>query len=194
MHPASVSSAISVSRSPASPTVKAPTGNTCDWFNPLARCLSISTRPGSSSGGSVSGGQQRLVTPPATAAAISDSSVALYSKPGSRNRAARSMKPGQTILFAASITRLALNPSGALPTPTTFPAAMNKSCWPSILLAGSIRRPFLMWIFTISYRPVWTLPPCARRCRRLPGAGSRFGHRRQQPNRFRRHDSWAPGA
>ena len=44
-----------------------------------ARGLSISTRPGSSSGGSVSGGQARLVTPPATAASISDSSVALYS-------------------------------------------------------------------------------------------------------------------
>ena len=61
-----------------------------------ARNLSISTRPGSSSGGSVSGGQARLVTPPATAAAISDSSVALYSKPGSRSRAARSTRPGAT--------------------------------------------------------------------------------------------------
>ena len=59
-----------------------------------ARCLSISTRPGSSSGGSVSGGQARLVTPPATAASISDSSVALYSKPGSRSRAERSTEPG----------------------------------------------------------------------------------------------------
>ncbi len=44
-----------------------------------ARCLSISTRPGSSSTGSVSGGQTRLVTPPCIAARISDSSVALYS-------------------------------------------------------------------------------------------------------------------
>ena len=41
--------------------------------------LDISTSPGSSSGGSVSGGHARLVTPPATAASISDSSVALYS-------------------------------------------------------------------------------------------------------------------
>ncbi len=41
-----------------------------------------------------SGGQTRLVTPPAIAAAISDSRVALCSKPGSRSRADRSTKPG----------------------------------------------------------------------------------------------------
>jgi hypothetical protein len=71
----------------------------------------MSTRPGSSSGGSVSGGQARLVTPPATAAFISDSSVALYSKPGSRSRAERSMKPGQTTKPLASMTLSALPPS-----------------------------------------------------------------------------------
>ena len=61
-----------------------------------ARILSISTRPGSSSTGSVSGGQTRLVTPPATAAAISRFQHALCSWPGSRRRAARSTSPGAT--------------------------------------------------------------------------------------------------
>jgi hypothetical protein len=49
---------------------------------PAARRVSISTRPGSSSGGSVSGGQASVVTPPAAAARISDSSVALVLEAG----------------------------------------------------------------------------------------------------------------
>lgn len=77
--PASASSAISVMTSPFRPTVRAPSGYRCAPSSPRARCLSISTRPGSSRAGSVSGGHDRLVTPPASAACISDSSVALYS-------------------------------------------------------------------------------------------------------------------
>src|SRR5438067_91244 len=83
----------------------------------------MSTRPGSSSGGSVSGGQARHVTPPATAAFISDSSVALYSKPGSRKRADRSIKPGATTCPLASIVRLAVHPAGAWPIAAILPAA-----------------------------------------------------------------------
>ena len=108
--PASRSSPISVSVLPASCTVSAPIGYTCAWLSERARCLSISTRPGSSSGGSVSGGHARLVTPPAIAAAISDSSVALYSKPGSRSRAETSMRPGATTSPRASMTRLGVPP------------------------------------------------------------------------------------
>ena len=73
--------------------------------------------------GCVSGGQQSVVMPAATAARVSDSIVALYSRPGSRNRARRSTSPGQTILPAASIVRVALKPAGALPTPATKPLA-----------------------------------------------------------------------
>ena len=93
--------------------MSAPTGWTCAWLSERARCFSISTRPGSSSGGSVSGGHARHVTPPATAAFISDSSVALYSKPGSRRRADKSINPGATTRPFASSVRLALHPAGA---------------------------------------------------------------------------------
>ena len=91
--------------------MSAPTGWTCAWLSERARCFSISTRPGSSSGGSVSGGHARLVTPPATAASISDSSVALYSKPGSRRRADRSISPGATTRPVASIVAVG-SPAG----------------------------------------------------------------------------------
>jgi hypothetical protein len=73
--------------------------------------------------GSVSGGHARLVTPPAAAAASSDSSVALCSSPGSRSRAARSTKPGATTHCAASITRSARHPEGALSTAAMTPSA-----------------------------------------------------------------------
>src|SRR2546425_1193609 len=52
--PASASSPISVIVSPFKPTVSAPIGYTCAWLSERARCLSIWTSPGSSSGGSVS--------------------------------------------------------------------------------------------------------------------------------------------
>ncbi len=120
-HPASDSSPISVSVAPFNWTVSAPIGYTCAWLSERARCLSISTNPGSSSGGSVSGGQARLVTPPAIAAAISDSSVALYSRPGSRSRADTSTSPGATTSPFASITRFGCQPEGAAPIATILP-------------------------------------------------------------------------
>ncbi len=95
----------------------------------------------------MSGGQARLVTPPATAAAISDSSVALYSNPGSRRHADRSMSPGATTQPLASIVRLALHPAGAVPIAATLPAAMNSVAARSIPCFGSISRPFLISIF-----------------------------------------------
>jgi hypothetical protein len=74
-HPASRSAAISVSTSPPRPRVSAPSGCSRASSSPRARNFSISTRPGSSSTGSVSGGQTMLVTPPATAAASSEASM-----------------------------------------------------------------------------------------------------------------------
>ena len=147
--PASNNSAISTSRSPASCTVSAPTG--CTWAKPgkRARCVSICTKPGSSSGGSVSGGHDKRVTPPATAAAISDCKVALYSKPGSRRRAQRSTSPGQTTQPLASSTLVGLKlANGVSPAPTINPSATKISASRSIPLAGSISRPPLICSFS----------------------------------------------
>ena len=63
-------SAISVSAWPCRLRVSAPSGKSRQRLSLRARNLSISTRPGSSSTGSVSGGHTRLVTPPAAAAAL----------------------------------------------------------------------------------------------------------------------------
>ncbi len=99
----------------------------------------------------MSGGQARLVTPPATAAAISEASVALYSSPGSRRRAERSIRPGHTTMPAASMIRLACQPSGAAPTAATLPAAMYSADTRSMPCRGSIRRPLRISIFTAQF-------------------------------------------
>src|SRR5205085_2596812 len=80
-------------------------------------------------------------------ACISDSSVALYSSPGSRRRTDKSMRPGHTTRPLASMIRFSCQPSGGLPTPTTLPAARYSVCTPSTLLRGSIRRPLRISIF-----------------------------------------------
>ena len=107
-----------------------------------ARNFSISTRPGSSSGGSVSGRHTRLVTPPATAAAISLSSMPSCSWPGSRSRTARSTRPGATTSPDASMVRFAWKSGFAGPIETMRPAAMAMSAFSSRPEAGSITRPF----------------------------------------------------
>src|SRR5258706_9432869 len=173
--PASSNSAISVMRSPFSPCVSAPRGYTCAWLRLRARCLSISTSPGSSSGGSVSGGQTSEVTPPATAAAISLSSVALYSYPGSRNLADKSTSPGQTTIPVASMTRLAWKPLGAVPNASTLPAAMKTSWTFSTALPGSTTRPPLIWIFIFQ-------APTAEETTSSPGA---HGHVSDEITRLR---------
>ena len=119
--PASSRASMSASRLPSSPWVSAPSG----WMKASpkrqARCWIICAIAGVSITGFVSGGQQSVVMPAATAARASDSIVALYSRPGSRGRARRSTSPGQTILPAASIVRAGWKPSGALPTAATKP-------------------------------------------------------------------------
>ena len=74
---------------PFRPAVSAPSGYSRAPAASRERCLSIRTRPGSSSGGSVSGGHTIPVTPPASAARISMRSAP--SAPGSRMRAHRSI-------------------------------------------------------------------------------------------------------
>src|SRR4029453_11240243 len=101
------------------------------------------------------------------------SRVALYSKPGSRNRADRSMKPGATMHPFASIVRLALQPAGACPIAATFPATTNSDVARSTPCFGSIRRPFLISIFKLgsSARPAARRPLCA------PSGGSERSER-----------------
>src|SRR5450830_349096 len=147
MQPASVSSAISVRALPFKPMVRAPSGCTWAWCRPLALCLSISTRPGSSSTGSVSGGHTRLVTPPATAAASSDFSMPSCSWPGSRRRTARSSKPGATTQPVASIVCVGWKSGAMFLIATTTPLARSASGTSSKPMPGSMTRPPLIRIF-----------------------------------------------
>ncbi len=115
--PASLSAAISASRSPRKRYVKAPSVNTRAWPAALARRRIHSTTDGSSMAGSVSGGQTRVVMPAAAAARVSLAMLALCSWPGSRSRAHRSIRPGQTMRSRASMSRSTAKPSGARPIP-----------------------------------------------------------------------------
>ena len=142
MQPDSVSSAMSVSTSPFKPRVSAPSGNTRAKCSFSARNLSMSTKPGSSSTGSVLGGQTKLVTPPATAAAISLSSMRACSWPGSRKRTDKSTKPGATMQPLASMVRLGAKSLATAPMAMMRPAAMATSARSSRPLAGSTTRPF----------------------------------------------------
>ena len=186
--PAAVSSAISVSAWPFRPTVRAPSGYRCASPRLWARYFSISTRPGSSSGGSVSGGQASAVTPPATAACISDSSEALYSKPGSRRRADRSTSPGDTTRPVPSMVRAGRKPWGAAPTAMMRPSATCRSACMSSFTQGSTRRAPVMEneascplrpalitpsciMFSFIPLPACSSRPCALQCRRSPAAG-----------------------
>ena len=165
-HPASVNCDISVNVVPAKPRVKAPSGNRRQRESFRARNLSISTKPGSSSTGSVSGWQTKLVTPPAAAAANSLSNMPSCSWPGSRKRAARSTNPGATTRPTALITRLAAKSLCALPMATMRPAAMLTSVSSSRPDAGSITRPPRMRIFMLGCPRWWTSRPCALRCQK----------------------------
>ena len=73
--------------------------------------------------GLVSGGKHKEVTPALAAAVVSLCMVPLYDWPGSRNLTLRSIKPGQTILFVASITLSAVKSLGGLMTEIIFPSA-----------------------------------------------------------------------
>ena len=150
--PASVSCTMGVSAVPRRPRVSAPSGKTRDWCSFSARNLSISTRPGSSSTGSVSGGQTKLVTPPATAAASSLSSMPSCSWPGSRRRTDKSTSPGATTQPLASMVLLGAKSAGTAPMLTMRPAAIARSATWSNPLAGLMTRPFLMRSFMIHSR------------------------------------------
>ncbi len=122
--PAAFKAAISASSSPLSFWVNAPTVNTMVRPAFLARSSINSTTAGLSITGSVSGGTASVVMPPATAARVSLSIVAVCSWPGSRSRALRSTRPGQTILLYASISISASNPAKSSAMATIFPSSI----------------------------------------------------------------------
>src|SRR3989339_668236 len=95
--------------------------------------------------------QQTEVNPPATAAAVPDSMVSLYSKPGSLRWQCRSTNPGATIMFVASIVcALATDkqPRGTMSPILVFSITTSKA--PSVFEAGSMTRPFLIMILFIA--------------------------------------------
>ena len=94
----------------------------------------------SSSGGCVLGMAQMVVNPPATAAAAAVAMVSSSSWPGSRQWTCRSIRPGQTILPAASITCRACAPAFTRPTLAIRPPAIGTSARSSRRGAGSITR------------------------------------------------------
>ena len=87
----------------------------------------------------MSGGQARLVTPPAAAASISDSSVAMYSKPGSRSRAREIDQPGtddETARIDGAVG--AVTAAAPRRSPTILPAVMKTSLRRRCRCFGSI--------------------------------------------------------
>ena len=144
--PAFLSAAISLNCSPPSPFVRAASVTMRALPVAAARSRINSVTAGVSMTGFVSGGQHSVVMPPLAAANDSLAMVVLYSCPGSRSRAHRSISPGQTICSLASISMSTLKPSGACPSAVISPAATYTSCILSMLLAGSMSRPPLMRI------------------------------------------------
>jgi hypothetical protein len=90
---------------------------------------------------------QRLVTPPATAAAISLSSMPACSCPGSRSRTDKSTRPGATTQPLASMVRLGWKSGAIWPMAMMRPAAIATSAGSSRPVAGSMTRPFWIRIF-----------------------------------------------
>lgn len=129
---------------------RAPCGSTRARCRRSARVLSISTRPGSSSTGSVSG--ERSQAGHAAGHRQPFRSPACGRARGRARAAApiRSTRPGNTQQPAASMVRLGVKSAGAWPMVNTRPAAMCTSAVSSRPLAGSITRPCWMRIFMIS--------------------------------------------
>src|SRR5438876_4073290 len=122
------------------------------------------------------------------AACISDSRVALYSNPGSRNRTETSISPGQTIKPLASSTRSARQPSGASPFASTFPAATNSDVLPSTSFFGSMTLPLRISIFIAKRQ--WTVFVFLAGCQH---AHDRHSHRNAEGHLGKDHRVLAVG-
>ena len=107
--------------------------------------LTISTL---STTGLVSGITHTVVNPPLAAALAPVLIVSLYSYPGSLKCTCRSISPGITKHPAASII-LSASSLISLSTLRIIPSSNKISLTSSVLLAGSITRPFLISVFII---------------------------------------------
>src|SRR5215472_5233789 len=144
--PASFIPAISEIASPLLPTDAAPIGHTRTLPVALARSRMNRVTDALSFMGFVLGMQQTAVKPPRAAACVPVSIVSDDSCPGSRKWACRSINPGATIKpFASNISAPA--PAPILPAAATswiFSPSSKRSIAASVLLAGSMTRPFLI--------------------------------------------------
>src|SRR5438445_4748070 len=144
--PASFIPAISAMASPLLPIEAAPIGHTRTLPVVFARSRMNRVTEALSFTGFVFGMQQTAVKPPRAAALVPVSIVSEDSCPGSRRCACRSMNPGATISPVASKTSTscgaAIFPTGA--TSLIFSPSSKTSIAASVLLAGSITRPFLI--------------------------------------------------
>ena len=144
---------ISAKTCPLRPSVNAPIQYILGVAIPRARSLINSTTAGVSMTGLVLGMQHILVNPPAAAALASLAIVALCSYPGSCKYEPKSINPGQTIWFVASITFLAIKPAGFLPVLIIFLPSIQTSEILSYFVEGLITRPFFIQIFTTVQTP-----------------------------------------
>ncbi len=183
--PASSSSPISVITSPPRCLVSAAIGTTRTLAVAAARRLMKSTSEGSSITGSVLGMTTMVVTPPAAAARLADSSVSRCSLPGSPVNTRMSIRPGESTSPLQSITSgsfasASLKRRG--PTSAILPFSINRPPRASRLLAGSIRRAlrkasrFVMARSSLRAEgraPAHPAPPCEWRRPFPPVPGSR---------------------
>ena len=141
--PASFIAAISARASPLLPMEAAPMGQTRTLPAAAARSTIPRVIEALSFTGCVLGMQQTAVKPPRAAERVPVSIVSDISWPGSRRWQWRSMKPGATIMPAAS----KISASGAarfVPIFAMRGPSIKTSCVASVLLAGSRTRPFLI--------------------------------------------------
>ncbi len=144
--------AMSVISTPSCPHVIAPIGSiwTGASFALSRKCITIA---GESITGFVFGIGHMVVTPPFAAACAPVMMVSLYSKPGSLKCTCKSTKPGIIYLPEAPIifapVAEALFSLIFSETSRTLPPDIKISILLSILLAGSIRCPFLIKYLSI---------------------------------------------
>src|SRR5712692_1491231 len=143
-HPASLSSAMSLSDSPRDPRVMAPAGST--RANPASRaraCTNLATEALSQTG-RVFGMAMTVVTPPAAAARVPEAMVSFPSSPGSRRCTCRSTNPGRTRRPRQSTTSLTARSPDDTPCSRTsliLPPSMTTVRTPSTRVAGSTTLP-----------------------------------------------------
>ena len=125
----------SASRSPASPTVTAPTGRTSTQPAARPRLWTCSTTPAVSATGVLLAIACTAVKPPSAAARVPVSTVSASSRPGSRRCVWTSTMPGRAMRPSASMT---VTPSVEISVPRAAmtPSRMNRSSVPPPRIAA----------------------------------------------------------